>query len=128
MIADMEKEIIFTEQEKKRLARLLAREDEILKRRRLKLAQQRAQAVARLLKEKWGAQAVYLFGSLAGGRLWEHSDLDFFVVGLPGSEHYYEILADAERIAAPFEVDLILEEAAPAYIKKAVAEKGVRLA
>lgn len=51
-------------------------------------AQEDAEACARLLKERFGAREVYLFGSLAGQSPWHsRSDIDLAVEGLAHREY-----------------------------------------
>jgi predicted nucleotidyltransferase len=56
-----------------------------------------AEECAKLLKSKYGAEKVYLIGSLADGeRYTEYSDIDLAVVGL-SSFLYFKALADLMR-------------------------------
>ncbi|MGI9860893.1 nucleotidyltransferase domain-containing protein [Moorella naiadis] len=56
-------------------------EDRILARRRQDEARAKAQKVAVWLKEKYGVDRVYLFGSLAWGGFHSRSDIDLLVRG-----------------------------------------------
>jgi predicted nucleotidyltransferase len=48
---------------------------------------------AKVLK-KYGATAVYVFGSAVSGKLHPHSDVDMAVTGIP-AEHFYRALGEA---------------------------------
>ena len=50
----------------------------------------KSKRIAKLLKEKYGAEAVYLFGSAAGqgwGEFTEQSDIDVMVFGIKGVDY-----------------------------------------
>ncbi len=69
-----------------------------------------AKAVVRL--QSYGAQEIYLFGSMARGDMDQYSDWDFAVRGLPASE-YYTAFAKLMQILSR-SVDLIdLDEQNP---------------
>jgi len=56
-----------------------------------------AEECAKLLKDKYGAEKIYLIGSLAdGGRYTEYSDIDLAVVGLSAAL-YFKALSDLMR-------------------------------
>jgi len=56
-----------------------------------------AEECAKLLKDEYGAEKVFLIGSLADGRRYtEYSDIDLAVVGL-SSALYFKALADLMR-------------------------------
>ena len=89
-------------------------------------AQEQAQVCAKALVEKYGAEHVYLIGSLARGNGFHpRSDIDLVVTGI-APERYFAVLADiAER--ASREVDLILLESATPALLKCVDNEGVLL-
>ncbi len=72
-----------------------------------------------------GARDVWLFGSLAGGKPHERSDLDLAVTGL-APENYFAALADACE-ASPVDVDLVTMEDAPASLRERILATGQRL-
>ena len=89
-------------------------------------ARKQAQVCAKALVEEYGAERIYLIGSLARGRGFHpHSDIDLAVAGI-APERYFAVLADvAER--ADREVDLILLESATPALLECVANEGVLL-
>ncbi|MCE2450408.1 MAG: nucleotidyltransferase domain-containing protein [Candidatus Latescibacteria bacterium] len=89
-------------------------------------AQVQAQVCAKALVEEYGAERVYLIGSLTrGSGFHPRSDIDLAVAGIP-PERYFAVLADiAER--AGREVDLILLESATPALLECVANEGVLL-
>lgn len=81
----------------------------------------RLPAAVDCLRERYGAKAVILFGSLANGSCRTDSDVDLAVTGL-SEARYFKALADLMGI---FEgpVDLVrLEEAPPSLIERIHAE------
>lgn len=104
--------------------RLRALEEERLEARR-KEAWEKARRVAALLKERFSAERVILYGSLARGDFQEGSDIDLLVEGMRGS--YWDMYVATEKCAAPFEVNVVCrEDARPALIEAAMKE-GVLL-
>lgn len=87
---------------------------------------ERAERVASLLRERFGARKVILFGSVATGRLWRHSDLDLAVLGL-SEEQYMEAFWEASGMAQPFQLDLLPVERASAALQRRLAQEGVEL-
>jgi hypothetical protein len=76
---------------------------------------------AEKLVEEFGAERVFLFGSLAEGRFRATSDIDLVAEGLAPAV-YFKASAQLSRLAGEFEVDLIPFET---YKYKAeVLEKG----
>lgn len=92
---------------------------------REKEATARAVALAELLKRKYGASRVVLYGSLVEGGFHEHSDIDLLVFGFSGS--YWDMYSEAERIAAPFRASIVCSEDANASLIEHAAKKGVTL-
>jgi len=88
-------------------------------------ALKKADRIALLLKNQYGASKVYLFGSLALNIFDEYSDIDIYVVGFTGD--YWRALVDIERIALPFKFDLVCEEGAAKSLKEKVYKGGVLL-
>ena len=84
--------------------------------------------VTALLKEKYGIKRLWLFGSLVSGKHFTvHSDIDLFVEGFPAEADFWVVLSQAEHAAAPFPLNLILEENALPGIKEKVRKEGVLL-
>ncbi|NLG84639.1 MAG: nucleotidyltransferase domain-containing protein [Firmicutes bacterium] len=85
----------------------------------------KARAVAELLKNKYGARAVFLYGSLAWGGFHEASDIDLLVQGFRGE--FWPMYLEAERLAAPFELNLVLAEEAGSSLFEAGTKGGIPL-
>ncbi|BAS26405.1 hypothetical protein LIP_0548 [Limnochorda pilosa] len=81
-----------------------------------------ASRVADHLYAHYGARRVLLFGSVASGHLHEHSDIDLFVEGLLGD--YWRAVAEAQRLAAPFPVNLVCAEDAVPSLRDRVRREG----
>jgi predicted nucleotidyltransferase len=92
------------------------------------LAIRKAKGVAKVLKKKYHAREVILFGSLIWRPefFWRGTDIDLLVKGID-DERYFEILADVSSIAHPFHVDLVPYEKARPLIKKRARKEGVGL-
>ena len=85
---------------------------------------QQLPAVATTLRER-GAIEVWLFGSMATGRVHESSDVDIAVWGVPDDEVAtlsYELTLRLGR-----HVDVVPLEGAPRLLVTRVREEGVRL-
>ena len=82
---------------------------------RRRAACQKARAAARYLKERYGIEKVYLYGSLAWGPCFgERSDIDLMAEGFPPSAGYWRMLVELEEIASPFKISVVLgEDAVP---------------
>lgn len=91
-------------------------------------AWQKARAMTQLLKEEYGVRQAYLYGSLAWGpRFDERSDIDLLVEGFPSAAGYWRMLVELERIAAPFEVNVVLAEEARPELREKVKREGIPL-
>ncbi|AOQ25292.1 hypothetical protein MTAT_22070 [Moorella thermoacetica] len=112
-------------QEFARLKRLLdiKREEELDKRRAL--AWQKAREVASFLRDVYRVQQVILYGSLARGDFQKMSDIDLYIRGFEGP--YWQMLARAGRLAAPFDVSIVCAEDALPSLQEEVAREGVEL-
>jgi len=87
-----------------------------------------AENAATLLKEKYGLKKVWLFGSLVYGKHFTtHSDIDLYVEGFPTKADYWEILSQAEYAAAPYPLNLILEEDDLPGLKEKISQEGILL-
>ena len=96
--------------------------------RRRDLAIKRAKAVANILRKKYKAKDVILFGSLIWRPkfLWQGTDIDLLVTGLEDAK-YFEILADVAEAAHPFHLDLIPCEKAWPAVKERAQKEGMKL-
>lgn len=96
--------------------------------RRRDLAIRKAKGVAKVLKKKYHAKEVILFGSLIWRPefFWRGTDIDLMVKGID-DQRYFEILADISSVAHPFHVDLIPYEKARPLIKERARKEGVGL-
>lgn len=103
-------------------------EREAAEKKRRALAIKKAKSIAKILKKKYRAEEIYLFGSLVWRPdfSWWGTDIDLMVKGLEG-ERYFEILADITSRTHPFHQDLIPYEKARPSVRKRALEEGVRL-
>lgn len=93
-------------------------------------ALEEARKVTGVLREKYGAKRVVLFGSLAkylrgAGEFTERSDIDLAVEGLP-KEEYFRVLSEINRLSE-FEVDLIDLEGCPAFLRNLIEREGMEI-
>ncbi|MBM4338333.1 MAG: hypothetical protein FJ110_02200 [Deltaproteobacteria bacterium] len=97
-------------------------------RQRRKSAIEKAELVAKVLKDKYHAKETILFGSLVSRPdfLWCGTDIDLLVKGL-NSKKYFKILAEVSALAHPFQIDLIPFEKAMSPIKKRALKEGLRI-
>ena len=90
-------------------------------------ATKKAKKVAAILKKKYKAKKVILFGSLiSNGYLHEKTDIDILVEGM----HPKDILQagfEASTIAAPFDVDIIPAEKADKCLLKIALNEGIEI-
>ncbi|BAF58204.1 MAG: nucleotidyltransferase domain-containing protein [Pelotomaculum sp.] len=88
----------------------------------------KASAAAAHLKAKYGAAAVYLFGSLAGGgHFCKSSDIDLLVEGFPPEKSYWRMLVELEEITSPLEVSVVLAEDAVPGLREKARKEGILL-
>lgn len=102
---------------------LLSPEQEKQREQLLRLVSQAAQ----LLKSQFGAEKVFLFGSLAH-RSWfeQNSDVDIAVLGLP-QIYYWQAWKMVEDLINDRPVDLVqLEEASPS-LRRVIERDGIEL-
>lgn len=83
-----------------------------------------AERCARRLYDRYGARAVYLFGSLAGsGPLHDRSDIDLGVVGLAAQRHLAALADLWDLLPLGATLDLVpLELASPQLVRRVRAE------
>ncbi|MCB0099897.1 MAG: nucleotidyltransferase domain-containing protein, partial [Caldilineaceae bacterium] len=98
-------------------------EEEMLAERKAR-ATEVAQKAANILKQRFGATKVVLFGSLAHG-LWYSitSDIDLAAWGI-APENYFRAVAHLQDIAPEFSIDLVTMEECPAPLSDVIAEEG----
>jgi len=83
-----------------------------------------ANRAARILKERFGADRVFLFGSLArDGVFDERSDIDIAVEGLDEAQ-YFRALATLLDIDPAIDVDLVMMETAPESMVERIRSEG----
>ena len=82
---------------------------------------------ARILKKKYGATRVVLFGSLARNSLFAPtSDIDLSAEGIPGGL-FFEAEAEIEEIAKGFRVDLVETKECPPHLLREIEDEGIDL-
>jgi predicted nucleotidyltransferase len=92
---------------------------------RTEQAKIKALEIARMLKDKYLTEKVFLYGSLAWGGFGKHSDIDVFMVGFKGN--YWKAWGEVENIACPFDFDLVCEEDALPSLRDRIHKEGVEL-
>ncbi len=110
------------------LRRLLELEKKLAAQRRCDAALRKARLVARHLKDRYGVERVYLYGSLARGTFGPHSDIDIFAVGFRDHRRYWRMQVEVEEIAAPFAVSVVCDDEGSPRLKEKVLQKGLLLA
>lgn len=86
-----------------------------------------AQRAAVLLKERFGARRVVLFGSLARRDLFHHrSDIDLAVEGIR-SQDFWQAWSVLDTLGSEFEIDLMDIETASPTLRLEIEREGVRL-
>ncbi|QLQ05993.1 MAG: nucleotidyltransferase domain-containing protein [Anaerolineae bacterium] len=86
-----------------------------------------ARETAKLLRTKYGATQVFVFGSLAHGHWFgSRSDIDVAAVGI-APEAYWQAWRDLDQIDHSLKIDLIALESAPDSLRRQIAEEGVEL-
>ena len=86
-----------------------------------------AQQAARLLKERFDAQKVVVFGSLAmNAEFTELSDIDLAAWGIP-TDKYYKAVAEVTGLSDRYKIDLVDPELCRDSVKKAILEQGVEI-
>lgn len=83
-------------------------------------AQKVAETCIRVLKERFGAHEVYIFGSLAGQSPWHsQSDIDLAVEGLSSEKYIAALSALWQLLPEGLELDLVpLEDAPPELVAR----------
>jgi predicted nucleotidyltransferase len=82
---------------------------------------------AHVLRNKYGATRVVLFGSLARTSLLAPtSDIDLYAEGVPGSR-FFEAEAEIEKVAKGFRVDLVEPKECTPQLLKEIEDEGIDL-
>jgi len=90
-------------------------------------AMDKAKKIASMLKEKYGAKRVILFGSIVkSSYLHKRTDIDLLVEGIKSND-FLRAGADAWTISSPFDVDIVPVERADQYLLSRALEEGVEL-
>lgn len=103
-----------------------ARRRELAARRR-EAAWRVARRAASVLKEKFAAERVIVFGSLAHGA-WFHprSDIDLAVAGI-APEAFWRAWCALDQVSEGFEINLVALEGAPEELREEIEAKGIEL-
>jgi predicted nucleotidyltransferase len=81
-----------------------------------------------LLRSKYKAQKVFLYGSLAWSKLFNiHSDIDLLVDGYATIGNYWRMVSEVEEIAFPFQPSILLSEDASKNLLEKVYREGIEL-
>ena len=89
-------------------------------------AREQVRDCAECLVEQFGAERVYLIGSLARpGKFHQHSDVDLAAVGL-APKRYFQALSEVGRLVGR-DVDLVLFEDATADMVSHIKKEGIML-
>lgn len=84
-----------------------------------------ARQAAALLRERFGANQVVVFGSLVRRELfYPQSDVDLAVWGLD-ERRYYRAVADLLALDPAIEIDLVMVEDAPFTLRASIEREGV---
>src|SRR5690554_1820518 len=86
-----------------------------------------AKKAADVLKKKYSASKVVLFGSLLDENSFgTTSDIDLAVLGIPDNK-FYDAVGTIIQVVTPFEVDLVDISDCRESIKKSIENEGVEL-
>lgn len=95
--------------------------------RRRRQAWRVARRAARLLREKYGASRVVLFGSLAHDAWFTPwSDIDLAAWGIP-PEHFYGAVAAITGLSPTFRIDLVDPDACRSALRATVEREGIEV-
>ena len=108
-------------------ARRRAEQERQMHLRRAEQARGVARDAARLLKEKFGARRVILFGSLArDDHFHRRSDIDLAVAGV-SPQDFWRAWSALDSLGPEFEIDLIDIETTPAALCRQIEQEGVEI-
>lgn len=86
-----------------------------------------ARRAASLLKERFGAKKVVVFGSLTDrSRFKRSSDIDLAVWGIP-DERFYAAVGAVTGLSAYFKVDVVDAADCPERIRKSIESEGIEV-
>lgn len=88
-------------------------------------ARESARRAARVLTDEFRASRVWMFGSLAWGRVHDESDLDLAVEGL-APERTFAALSRVSSVAGE-QVDLVPLESCAESLRRRILEHGIRV-
>lgn len=88
-------------------------------------ARRAAQRAARVLREGFGVEEVWLFGSLVTGPRHDAFDVDLAVRGLPPERYFAALARVCDVVGGP--VDLVTLETCSERLRRRVADRGERL-
>lgn len=95
--------------------------------RRRERAWEVARRASTLLKERFGATRVVVFGSLAHGRWFSKtSDIDLAAWGLK-DEDYFTAVARLQDLSPEFEIDLVAMERCKPSLRETILKEGTPL-
>jgi len=90
-------------------------------------AWQIAQNISRVLKQKYGVETVYVFGSvLKADYFTKHSDIDIAIQNI-SPQSYWRALSEANALAGEFQIDLVDMNDCRDSIRQSILDKGVKL-
>ncbi|MFW5985810.1 MAG: nucleotidyltransferase family protein [Halanaerobiales bacterium] len=90
-------------------------------------AWQQAKKAAKILKSEYGAEKVWVFGSLTDKeRFHKRSDIDLAARGIPDSR-FYAAVAKITRNIKDFKVDLVDEGDCRQGIKECIKKEGIQI-
>lgn len=90
-------------------------------------AVQMAKLASEMLKKKFHAKKVLLFGSVLYKEYFGmHSDIDLAVSGIP-DESFYKAVGETLTLVSPFEVDIVDIDDCRESIKKVILNEGVQI-
>jgi predicted nucleotidyltransferase len=94
---------------------------------RLERAWSVAQQSAKMLKERFGAKRVILFGSLTQTDFFHpRSDIDLAITGVSG-RFFWRAWSTLDTLGSEFEIDLIDIETASETLRLEIEQKGIEL-
>ncbi len=108
-------------------ARFLARRDgaqRLHREKHLERARCDAQAIVRLIVERYRPRRVYQWGSLLDARKFgTHSDIDIAVEGITAAETFFNLYGEADRLTS-FSLDLVALERIEPEFAEVIRQKG----
>ncbi|MFW6301592.1 MAG: nucleotidyltransferase family protein [Bacillota bacterium] len=95
---------------------------------RHKKAREAAERAAKILKDQFQADKVWIFGSLTQKeRFHERSDIDLAASGIP-PEKFYKAFGTITRELKDFQIDLVDIDDCKGYLKEAIKREGELIA